>query len=486
MSDTSNIEKIAVSYAWKAEDGGSHAGMVEDLCLRLRAAGVKVLRDVSGVKPGDSLLEFMRAVGTTDIVCVFLSDAYLRSSNCMYELLVAWQTCKDDPGMFREKVRVWVAPDAKGIFTAKGRDVYTEHWKGIRDEEEALVKKNATDGLSPDGLAKFKRVKEYCEQLDGILNTLADTLMVGNIEDLYGWLEKEVPAINGPSETQITAVFQQTVKAIDEALGQSPTVAEFLTLHTSGLIVQDGGVIRVSDKGGKPPIDVVRALQAMERKLQNALQGFQSSDLDRLETICGGIMVLGVNPRWIWEQRNLEEPALRYPGFEATINVPGTNADFLHIVTSAMADGCVRLRRVFMEKPLTPQEKRDLPPPAQKLRGTDAEDQEIELMAHFVDNLRNVKIDQSNPQEVRLAFNQIRDDMSFESLARQNPYFGCGQGFFEHAAQIRKFLKPQDFLIISPSGDESENDLLPQSVWALRHLQDIYNHIKNRRSQLLG
>jgi hypothetical protein len=486
MSDSSNSQKIAVSYAWKAEDGGSHAGMVEDLCVRLRAAGVKVLRDVSGLKPGDSLLEFMRSIGTSEFVCVFLSDAYLRSPNCMYELLVAWQTCKDDPEKFREKVRVWVAPDAKGIFTAKGRETYSAYWKEIRDEEEALVKKTSTDGLSPDGLAKFRRVKEYCEQLDGILNTLADTLLVANVEDLHGWLETEVPAINGPSEIQIAAVYQRTVQAMDEALGQSLAVADFLSHNTSGLVVQDGGRHRVSDKAGKPPIDVQRALQALEKQLPSALHGFQSSDLDYLETLCGGIMVLGVNPRWIWEQRNLEEAALRYPGYQGTINVPGTSADFLHIVTSAMADGCARLRRVFMEKPLTPQEKRDLPPPALVLAATDAEDQEIELMAHFVDNLSEVKVDRSKPQDVRLAFNQIRDDMSFESLARHNPYYGCGDGFFEHAERIRKFLKPQDFLIISPSGDKSENDLLPQSVWALRHLQDIYNHIKNRRRQLLS
>lgn len=486
MSDSSNIQQIAVSYAWKAEDGGIHAGKVEELCLRLRAAGVKVLRDVGGAKPGDDLGEFMRKVGTTEVVCVFLSDAYLRSPNCMYELLVAWQTCKDDPAKFRDKVRVWVAEDAKGIFSADGRNGYLEFWKKARDEEEAIVTKTATDGLSPEGLAKFKRVKEYCEQLDGILNTLADTLLVANIEDLQAWLEKEVPAINGPSEAQIAAVFQETVRAMDEALRDSPPVAAFLLTHAAGLVAQEGQRHRLAETARKPPINVTSPLEIIERELHTGINGFQAHDLDQLELLCGGIMVLGVNPRWIWEQRNLADPALRYPGFETTVNVGGMQADFLHVVTAAMSDGWVRLRRVFMEEPRTREEIRTVPPPPPVLGAVLEDDQEVELMAHFVNNLGDRKVDISKPEAVRLAFKQTRDNMSFESLKRHNPFHGTGSGFFEHAGRIRKFLTPQDFLIIAPSGGESEDELLPQSVWALRHLQAIHEQIKKRRSQLIA
>lgn len=486
MSETSNIQQIAVSYAWKAEDGGVHAGMVEELCLRLRASGVEVLRDVNGMKPGDNLLEFMRKVGTAQVVCVFLSDAYLRSANCMYELLTAWKACQSDPATFRAKVRVWVMDDAKGIFSSQGRGGYLDYWKKVRSEHEVHVQQNATDGLSSDGLAKFTRVKEYCDHLDEILNALADTLVVSNIEDLYAWLATDVPAINGPSENQLAAVYQETIQAMDDALSSSAIAADFLCRHSGGLVVQDGARVRIGDKSRQPPVDVIAALKAVDGNLKNEINGLQSGDLDQLELICGGIMVMGVNPRWIWEQRNLANPELLFPGFQQDVDLGGKSADFLHVVTSAMADGCVRLRRVFKEEPRSKEENRDLPPPPQVLRSTIQDEQEIELMAHFVNNLRQTKVDASKPEEVRLAFNQIRDNMSFESIQNHNPYYGCGAAFFEHAARIRKFLTAQDFLIISPSGKHSEDELLPKTVWALRFLQNIHEKIKARRGQLVS
>lgn len=485
MSDSSTIQQIAVSYAWKAEEGGVHAGMVEDLCHQLRAAGVKVLRDVDGAKPGDNLNDFMRSIGNSNVVCIFLSDAYLRSPNCMYELLVAWQTCKNEPGKFRQKVRVWVLDDAKGIYDSAGRDAYLGFWKKQRDTEEELVKQNAIDGLSPKGLAKYRRMKEFCEQLDGILNTLADTLLVEKWEALSDWLKKDVPAINGPTEAQISAVFQETLNAMDYALLESEAVAKFLSLHSAGLVVQEGQLYRMADKARRPPIDVVTPLDRLEKRLRTEIKRFQASDLDQLELLCGGIMVLGVDPRWIWEQRNLAEAALRYPGWRATVTVEGGDADFLHVVTAAMADGCARLRRIFMEKPRTKVENRALPPPPEVLPATDAEDEEIELMAHFVNNLASTKVDVAKPMEVTLAFAQIRANMRFESVRRHNPFHGSEFAFFEYAGRIRKFLNPQDFLIIGPSGDKSEDQLLPESVFALRYLQDIHEHIKARRNQLL-
>lgn len=486
MSDSSNIKKIAISYAWAAEAGGSHAGRVEELCLRLRASGTQVLRDVDGAKPGDNLAVFMREVGNSEVVCVFLTDAYLRSANCMYELLVAWQTCKSDPGKFREKVRVWVTPDAKGIFSSEGRNEYLNFWKKIRAEEEAHVQQSATDGLSPDSLAKYKRVKEYCEHLDEILNALADTIVVVNFDDLYAWLERDVPALKGPTENQILAVYEETIQAMDLALYTSLAVARFLCKSTAGLVEQQGQQIRVADKARRPPVDVIAPFKSLEAHLKTEIVNFQSSDLDQLELICGGIMVMGVNPRWIWEQRNLADPVLRFPGFQQEIDLGEQSADFLHVVTSAMADGCVRLRRLFKEEPRSKEENRDLPQPPQRLQATMEDEREIELMAHFVNNLRKTKVDVSKPAEVKLAFAQIQANMSFESINRHNPYYGCGDAFFEHAARIRKFLSPQDFLIIAPSGEHSEDDLLPRSVWALRHLQDIHDQIKRRRGQLVS
>ena len=82
--------KVAVSYSWQEERSGRNAGAVDAFCARLRTADVEIIRDVSELSHGESILAFMRSIGASDFLCVFLSDGYLHSPNCMYELLVAW------------------------------------------------------------------------------------------------------------------------------------------------------------------------------------------------------------------------------------------------------------------------------------------------------------------------------------------------------------------------------------------------------------
>lgn len=206
--------------------------------------------------------------------------------------------------------------------------------------------------------------------------------------------------------------------------------------------------------------------------------------MDDLEVVAGGIMVLGVNPVWTWKQRNLASPALVYPGLSDRVPLDREEAaDFLHVVVAALADGHARLRRVFGEVPQTREELRAMAPPAQVVGSTDEEQKEIELMAHFVNNLTQQRADLSKPDQVRLQFKQVKDRMRFEAAKRRNPFYGTGEGFRAHATQIRKFLTPEDFWLLFPSGGETEDVLLPQSVWALMHLQGIHRAIKARRAQ---
>ena len=44
---------------------------------------------------------------------VILSDKYLKSPYCMYELLEVWRNCKAEDEVFRKRIRVYRLPDAK-------------------------------------------------------------------------------------------------------------------------------------------------------------------------------------------------------------------------------------------------------------------------------------------------------------------------------------------------------------------------------------
>ena len=154
--------KVAISYSWAAEREGDAKGYATKLWETLQKKGIDVIRDTDRLKHTDSIIKFMEAVGSSDILCVFLTDAYLKSPNCMYELTVAWQRT-GSPEAFRKRVLVWIGPDAQGILKAAQRAGYSKYWS------------DQVSQASPDDLYRLKSIDAAVDQM---LRTIADTKVV--------------------------------------------------------------------------------------------------------------------------------------------------------------------------------------------------------------------------------------------------------------------------------------------------------------------
>ena len=101
------ISKIAVSFAWSEEKNGQYKSAVDNFCAELTALGIEVVRDSLVLKLGDNLERFMREdIGKSGYLCVFLSEAYLKSHNCMYELFVARMKAYGNDDEFTSRVRI--------------------------------------------------------------------------------------------------------------------------------------------------------------------------------------------------------------------------------------------------------------------------------------------------------------------------------------------------------------------------------------------
>ena len=67
--------------------------------LRPSSRGIDILRDVTGLGLGESIIRFMQKIGSSDRVIVILSEKYLKSPYCMFELLEVWRNCRmEDDG----------------------------------------------------------------------------------------------------------------------------------------------------------------------------------------------------------------------------------------------------------------------------------------------------------------------------------------------------------------------------------------------------
>ena len=167
-----------VSYAWEDES----AALVDEFCKRAEKRGIKVQRDKDVMRLGDSIATFMHRLIEGDRVIVVLSEKYLRSPFCMYELCNIWWQARRDGEQFLKRVRVYSQPDAK-IRTPSDCLEYADYWK---KEYAKFSGKPAEQilGLGMKSLQRVKLMSDFASNVGDILDHLTDTLQPQNLDDL--------------------------------------------------------------------------------------------------------------------------------------------------------------------------------------------------------------------------------------------------------------------------------------------------------------
>jgi len=474
--------KVAVSYSWREEISGANAGAVGMFCQQLEAARIPVIRDVDRLKHGECISKFMREIGKSDFLCIFLSDSYLKSPNCMYELLVAWQRSKDHAEEFNSRVKVWVMPSAEGIRKGESRLAYLDYWKAERTGVATLIEKHATDGLAPAELAGFRHVKEFTEHVNEMLCFFADTLAPGTMEQFSDWVVSHFPVGTTREDTSaLDQVYANTVNELESVINGNSRLCKFIADSTTDLVCQDGGRWKLCDPVKRRGFDALPHIERIKSRL--SLFSGPMSDMNDLELFVGGVVVLAIDPQWILGQRDLlRNGSVEYPALKEFVPLgDGQRAGFLNLVTSALADGHARLRQVFGEPKL---DGRRVDEPAAVGRGILVPDEHTELKKHFIRFVlgADIQIDDSDPHAVELLFIRVKDVLRYALKRERNPYFGTGPAYVRLTETIRQHLKMTDLILIQPSGKGSEDELLKDALFLLKDLHEIFETIQIRRA----
>jgi hypothetical protein len=469
--------QVAISYAWKAEAGGDGAGKVEEFCRHLDRLDVKVLRDVNGLKLGDSLSKFMGEIGTSDFVCVFLSDAYLKSPNCMYELLVAWESSRHRGDAFRQQVKIWVMDDAKDVRTPAGIEARVKFWTETRDRLKPGIEQRATDSLAPQELEAFNRVKRFADSLNEILRVNMDTLGPG-FDELKAWAAKEFPALTPEEEARLLAeCYQATVERVDGLLGEWPAVGSWLGASCPALVNRSAKLVRLSDAARQ------RQFVASEhfRVLREALPKFTGSpgEWGGLRQVVGGLAVLTVNRQWVLAQRRAwrrGEPAF-VPGSDGIQRLAdGRWANFLPLATAALAQGIADLGRIFGEP-----DRRVIDDLPEVSRGQ-GPDREHEYKLFFIRAVLKPDggkpIDESNFALVDNLFRDVQEALQV-AAEEGDPFYAAPA---DHAAMraLVKDLKLVHLLLLLPSDQGGIRDIVAEPVHVFQNLHSIFETIQRR------
>jgi internalin A len=156
-SDPPTQPEVFISYKW----GGDGEALVDEIQGKLDERGVLVTRDKSEVRYRDSIEQFMRRIGASKCVIVILSEEYLQSKNCMFELteiagrpeyasrvypIVMRGADIFDPISRLDYVKYW--EDKRAALDQKMRQVGQEYLQGIREELDLYEKiRNTIAGI---------------------------------------------------------------------------------------------------------------------------------------------------------------------------------------------------------------------------------------------------------------------------------------------------------------------------------------------------
>ncbi len=140
---------IYVSYAWKDVDQGR---IVDELDSAWEARyGFKLKRDNREIGYAQSIRSYMDRLAAGAHVVLILSDNYLKSDYCMYELLGIYESPN-----FRKRVFPILLPGTR-IDRPEDHAAYRQFWEGKFDTLDALIK----------GLRDLSHVAPLIDQLEG-------------------------------------------------------------------------------------------------------------------------------------------------------------------------------------------------------------------------------------------------------------------------------------------------------------------------------
>jgi nucleoside phosphorylase/DNA-binding winged helix-turn-helix (wHTH) protein len=109
---------VFVSYAW----GGESERIVDELEQSFSNRGIGIVRDKKSLKYKGSIEEFEQQISQGQCIILVISDKYLRSEHCMYELVKI-----DENQEFRKRVFPIVLDDAH-IYKTIDRLEYIRYW----------------------------------------------------------------------------------------------------------------------------------------------------------------------------------------------------------------------------------------------------------------------------------------------------------------------------------------------------------------------
>ncbi|MDQ3004194.1 MAG: toll/interleukin-1 receptor domain-containing protein [Chloroflexota bacterium] len=180
--------QVYISYAW----GGESERIVNELDTDLQTKGILVVRDKRDLGFKGMIRDFMQQIGRGHAIIVVISDKYLKSPNCMFELVEIAKN-KD----LYDRVFPIVLGDAD-IYNPVNRIKYIKHWEEKLKELDEAMRSVSSANLQGvrDEIDSYDEIRDNISNLTFFLkdmNTLTPEMHENsNFASLINALERRI------------------------------------------------------------------------------------------------------------------------------------------------------------------------------------------------------------------------------------------------------------------------------------------------------
>ncbi|CAN5403363.1 hypothetical protein BH11BAC3_BH11BAC3_07720 [soil metagenome] len=155
--------EIFLSYAW----GGESENIVNDLDNAFQKKGISLVRDKRDLGFKGMITEFMQRIGKGQAVVIVISDKYLKSPYCMFELLEIYRNLN-----FKNRIFPIVLNDAS-IIDPLARSEYYDYWKSEMKKLDDKFKESGIGIINVIG-DDYKTYKKIFDNYGDLSNILKD------------------------------------------------------------------------------------------------------------------------------------------------------------------------------------------------------------------------------------------------------------------------------------------------------------------------
>ena len=169
---------IFLSYNWHDKE---IADRIDNYLSGL--PGITVKRDIRDIGPWKSIRKFMEGIRKQDYAVLVVSGLYLKSKNCMFEVM---EIMKEQ----QYKDRVFPAVVEHGIYDPLVRAGYIKYWQQECDNLEASIRELEPEYIN-ELAADLKQYKSIAFSIGEFLNIVAD-MNNPDIQEVEVQIEKAI------------------------------------------------------------------------------------------------------------------------------------------------------------------------------------------------------------------------------------------------------------------------------------------------------